>query len=329
MNINTLPVTYSYPPQKPVKFSGHLGSEKYLQNGLDVLIHETAFFRDEQTKEFVKNYILRHFKNKNKIKMIVGGCSTGEECITYSMLLNSIKNKITILGIDLSADSIKQARSRNYLFEVPNSNDLENIIFLNDFYSAYKDSYLVSPTPKRLTPMQLKYKKLFEKFFKKSISLPKKEKISLRHRIRNWILRQIFSKNYFKETVEKKHYTLKPQKANNCTFEQGDIMDIEQITGKKKADVITFTNSLYHLITNEIDGIIRFPREDMEEVCTNLFQRIKNSLNKDGILVLGEEEKVQCVDKNGTIVKVLEQLGFQPLNKTKSKDANIWQVTNI
>ena len=63
-------------------FKGHLGSETIVRNGAKlVLKHETALFRDLQTKNFVKDYILKNFSDKPNIKMIIGACCSDRKSV--------------------------------------------------------------------------------------------------------------------------------------------------------------------------------------------------------------------------------------------------------
>lgn len=163
-----------------VSFKGHLGSEKILKNGVKlVLRHETALFRDMQTKNFVRDYIHKNFSDKSKIKMVVGACCSGEEAFTYSMLLDSLKPKLTILGFDLSKKSIEQANTGKIIMQeakgVPEK--------LMDLYSSnFKDSFLCFKPQKKLTSEQLEQKKLFDEFFEITPEVYK-EKETLRYKI--------------------------------------------------------------------------------------------------------------------------------------------------
>ena len=55
--------------QDKISFKGHLGIEKYVKDGKELkLIKETRFFRDIQTKNFVKEYISKNFTDKSNLK---------------------------------------------------------------------------------------------------------------------------------------------------------------------------------------------------------------------------------------------------------------------
>ena len=101
-----------------VSFTSHAQSERILKKGYSQLIHQTAFDREPKTKEFVCNYIRDTFGDKDTVKIVSGGCSTGEEAVSYSMRLYDMRKRVDILGFDLGKKAIKQANSRKFLFEI-------------------------------------------------------------------------------------------------------------------------------------------------------------------------------------------------------------------
>jgi len=301
-----------------VSFTGHAGYEKCAKKGMQYLKHETAFFREPETDNFVIDYIHKNFAKKDKIKIISGGCSTGEEAVTYSMLLDNMKDKVDILGFDLSRTSIDEARSRKYLMQHPTK---ECETFATErCISAYKDSYLTAENTSGLSAKQQNNRKLFDKFFEPTDDVYK-DKTPLMDRFQLWFSDHICRIPMIK--LESKYYKLKDGMADNCKFVQGDIENIEQITGDKKADVILFRNALYHLATDE-NGGCRYPKVNSEGIIENVAKKIKNSLNDNGILVFGVDEPAQLMDDK-TVPKVMTKLGFKPLNKTSEHPANVWE----
>ena len=302
-------------------FKGHLGSEKILKKGANlVLRHETALFRDMQTKNFVKDYILKNFSNKPNINMVVGACCSGEEAFTYSMLLDSLKSKLSILGFDLSKKSIEQAKTGKVLMQeakgVPEK--------LMDLYSShFKDSFLCFKPKKALNPEQLEQKKLFDEFFEITPEIYK-EKESLGYKIQRWYMAKFL--NVAMPTYDSKIIKIKDGKLGNCTFKEGDILNLADVTSGEKADVITFSNAMYHLTTDDVaNGMMRICKKNSEEVVRNIAKNVKENLNSNGIFVLGENEITQMMDST-TVPKVFKELGFEPLNKTEEHFENVWRL---
>ncbi len=300
-----------------VHFTGHVQSEKIFRDGYQFLIHQTAFDREPQTKEFVCNYIRENFGNKDKIKIVSGGCSTGEEPVSYSMRLYNIRDKVDILGIDLGKKAIKQAQSRKYIFEIPsNKFDFPTELGVE---TPYTDLYLLSDSDKGLTAQQKMFKSLFKEFFKPSEKKVKKP-------FWEWLQDLTDKRNGFTPLeLTRKEFELKEGMADNCKFVRGDVCDIEKILGNDKADVISFCNSLYHLTTAESYHGERFAIYDSEGIIEELMTKFKNCLNKNGIIVFGENEAPQLVDKDGKVERVMKKLGFIPLNKTENHEANVWK----
>ena len=143
---------HNSPAKDTVSFSGHANIEQIFKDGIVHLVQQTAFDREPQTKEFVCDYIRKTFGHKNKIKIVSGGCSTGEEPVSYSMRLYDMRNKVDILGIDLGKKAIKQAKSRRFVFEIPKNNyDFQKE---RGIPNPYTDVYLTKPGNDGLTAAQ-------------------------------------------------------------------------------------------------------------------------------------------------------------------------------
>lgn len=309
--------TLKYSNRKNIPtFNGHTGCEEFAKNSIGRLVHETAFFREAETDEFLKNFILTQWKNKPKINIICGACSTGEEVITLSMLLNEIKNKVSILGLDISHNSIKEAKSKIYEMSY---NPLRNT-------SADRDRFLWLPNKKELSNKEKEYKNLFEQFFEK-IEIKEMPLFGTRTNTNSIFIRFLDKLADF--LIGKKGnrqyegiFVLKDEAARNCSFQQADIMDIDLITSEKKADIITFRNALYHLITKET-VIERYLTLESDAILDKILNKIKTSLNDDGLIIFGKEEGEQILS-NCILPKGLVKNGFKPLNG-KEETATVWQ----
>lgn len=313
--LNNCSTNYNAP-----NFKGHLKTETIYNKGFKFLIHQTMFNREPETKNFVCDYIKNNFSHKPNIKIVSGGCSTGEEAITYSMLLYDMKNDVNILGIDLGKKAIQQANSRQYVFSVLDSK-IDASEYFNDItQSEFSDNYLVNHNKKGLTPSEYRFKILFDEFFE---PVPKTKL----QQLGKYLLKMIGDDNHNHLKTENKVYRLKDGMATNCTFIQGDISNIDEIINHEKVDVISFSNAMYHLTTKNLYWGEREPLENRESIIKNLISKFKNCLNTNGIIVFGEHEEEQMLDST-TLPKVMKDLGFKALNKTEKHNANVWKLNN-
>ena len=316
--------TQKQPIQDSISFKGHFGEEEYNKDDIKCLKHETGFFRDIETKEFVKDYIEKNFAEKEKINIIVGGCSTGEEAYTYAMLLDKLKNKTKIIGFDLSEKSINDAKSKKFLMQKQVKAPDGMIDAYTYLGHTLDDTYLCFQTDRELTPQEIERKNLFDKFFEISKETPAPEKMSLRKRINLYIIKNFLK--MFPPTFENKYVVAKENKFNNCEFVQGDILNLKDITKNEKADVITFSNALYHITTEEIgQSGIRKPKYNYKKVVEELISQLKENLAPNGLFVVGEDEIMQMFD-SGEFNNLMKDNGFEPLNKTNEHLENVWKL---
>lgn len=301
-----------------VSFSANTQVEKSVAKDITELIHQTALGRELKTKLFVRDYV-QNLKNRDVIRIVSGGCSSGEEPVTYSMLLHGMRDKVDILGIDLGKNAISQAKSRKFVFEVPKmgTNLLEHFDTLKD--SPFSDAYLFNSTNNGLNAEQSYFKSLFQEHFE-----PTGRKI--RTPFWEWLHNKIEKRaGYNPLELDRFEYRLKEGSAQNCRYVQGDIRDIDTLTDGKKSDVISFNNALYHLTTFHDDEGIRIKKYNNDVIVEDLMLKFRNNLNDDGIVVFGENEGVQLLD-NEVVPRVMTRLNFEPLNRTSEHEANVWKV---
>ncbi len=306
-------------------FKGHFGAEKFEKNKLGYIIKETGFFRDLQTKNFVCDYIKKNFINNNKIKILIGGCSTGEELHTYNMLLQDLACKLELTGFDVSETSIKAAKSNSFLMQKikPIPKGYMDVSF--QYKRTLQDSFLAFENKTPLTDEQKKLKELFDEYFTISNIVPNIPKKSLSLKIHQWFLKWV---KIYPPEFENKTVILNPNKEKNYNFILGDIMELDNITKGEQADVITFTNALYHILTEPVSyNSTRRLHSNAYKTFEELAIKLKKNLSPNGIFVLGEEEKTQLMDDK-IIPTVLKKAGFIGLNKTKTHQANVW-INNV
>lgn len=326
------PLKPAFSGKDSVSFKGHIGASKADKSAandsaskqISWLRHETALFRDTETNNFVQDYTLKNFGSKDKIKIVVGACSSGEEAVTQSMLLNDIKDKVDILAFDLSKQSIDEAKSRKYLFQKPQPapDGYHDTATFN--YNAFNDAYVWSDSTEELTEEQKDHKKLFEEFFEPTgeTVAPQKKSFSLKYK--EWLVKKMFK--IWPLTLEGKYFKLKDNMADNINFVQGDILNVKDVMKGDKADVFFFRNAMYHLIAEDVgNGLLRRLKPDAEETIRKIGKQIKENMNENGIFVLGQEEWLQTMDTE-TVPRVLKELGFKPVFETKDGFTTVWQV---
>lgn len=305
-----------------VSFRGRVGAEEFGKKGIEKLIKETGLFRDWQTLQFIKRYIEENFADNDLIKIVSGGCSTGEEAVSVSILLNHLRDKVKILGIDLSEEAVSSANSRKFKFQ--NAKDAE-YVSVDDVYTALKDRFLVFGEDKKLSTDEKLQKKMFDEFFEITNDTEPVVKLTLKQKIENFLARDFIAK-YKPTFCEVKFVKLKDEKINNCTFKVGDIRDIQSLTNGEKSDVIFFKNAIYHMISDSYcNNMFRVVKPNGEVIAENIITKLKCNLNKNGLIVFGEEEALQIGDKD-IVPRVMVKLGFEPLNKTEEHEANVWRM---
>ena len=194
---------------------------------------------------------------------------------------------------------------------------------LDTYTTFHKDSFLCFKSKNSLNKEQLEQKQLFDEFFDITPEVYK-EKESLGYKIQRWYMAKFLK--IAMPSYESKIVKVKDDKLANCTFKEGDILNLKEVTGGEKADVITFSNAIYHLTTDDVaNGMLRVPKENSEEVVRNIAKNVKENLNPNGIFVLGENETMQMMDAT-TVPKVFKELGFEPLNKTEEHLENVWRL---
>ena len=301
-----------------VSFKGHTQYELFYKDGIDLLIHQTAFFRDAKTNETACDYIRETFGKKKSIKIVSGGCSTGEEALSLSMMLKDLKKRVRIQGIDLGERAIAQAKEGRYVIASPKKGQS-----LCDYYrtvdsSPYSDFY-ISAQGRELSKQEQKYKELFLEHMEptgRDVPTPFTE------RVRNLFIRMVGETPLLLQRTE---YKVKEGAIKNCRFTLGNIFDLNELTKGEKSDAIFFKNAMYHLTTTSSDDGRRIVRYDSKDVITRLIKTFKKNLNKNGLVVFGENEEQQMLDMK-TLPVVMKELGFEQLKRNGKVYENIWKL---
>ncbi|UJP66238.1 CheR family methyltransferase [Mongoliitalea daihaiensis] len=121
----------------------------------DLLINVTSFFRDPDTYKYLKESLLPRLlqtKNeKDKLRVWVPACSSGEEALSIAMMILEVQQKtgnhvpIQIFATDLSEKEIRKARTGLYT-----SNELQSVSpkRLHRFFTKSDSNYRISKTIK-------------------------------------------------------------------------------------------------------------------------------------------------------------------------------------
>lgn len=299
---------YPMPVAKQINFCGAAPVEKLGKDVFvgvrDKLIQETAFFREPEILEFVKDYVTTALKHKSEINIIDGACSKGYETYSLAMLLDKSGKKVNITGFDIGQEAIEDAKKG--IFQIKHlTGNKDAISAYRMGYAAFNDDYLAFGTPTKKS--EAEYKKMFEEFF---TEIPNyKEKFNLH----KWMMRKLFPK--FTPEIKTKAFCIKPEKADCCKFIQGDIQKLNEIVPEKSADVLLFQNALYHLTTKEGPLSIKIPLPDEMIIPTvkNVVKQVDKAIAKDGLFVIGTHTNDHIGTTGQTLYKELEKHNFTPV----------------
>ncbi len=315
LNINSAHLCASSLKHPKTHFVGHLGTEELaltdvFETQRKTLIQETAFFRGPETLEFVRDYVNKTFADKNKVNIVVGGCSSGEEAWTLKMLFG---DRADVSGFDLGEVAVEKAKSGNYTISKP-----PNRIY-DKYYETHRDRYLALKRP--ATEQEVEYKRLFAEYFEPANSKTDEQPASF------------FKKLTPLSSNKTKNFKVKDNKAGDCKFAQGDILKLDEFLEPNSVNVLTFRNALYHLTTTRTEMGVHLsrPNKEIESMLDDLFGKIRKVLTKDGIFVLGTHtnDHLESYPKDGSgtgelIYRLLEKNGFEPAFVEDEK-ASVWR----
>ena len=325
-NINT-PQSKNYPHtiQNQPHFCGIAPAEKLAKDvyvGVrDTLIQETAFFREPEMLEFVKEYITTRLKNKPEINIIDGACSKGYETYTLAMMLDKIGKKVNITGFDIGNQAITEAKKGVFLIKKLCGNE-DTIEAYRLGMDAYNDDYLAFSNTSPLNLKQQEYRKVFYDFFTEIQNY--KEKRSLFERMREIL----FSK--FTPYFKTKAFKIKPEKADTCKFVQGNILKLDEIVPAHSADVLLFRNALYHLTTQEgpLGFKIQLPDAYIIPTVEDVVKEVDKALAPKGIFVIGEHPSDHTLTVGKTLYNELEKHNFSPVFKNSDGSMSLIWMKN-
>lgn len=337
-----------------VNFKGGMRFENSDNSGIGTVNHQTAFFREPKTDEIVQNYILENFGNDDEINIVSGACSTGEEAKSYAMMLDNIKDKLNISGFDISSEVIEDAKSGDCQLlraTIFTALDSENMLLDDDTrnLSEYQKK-CCGKFRQYYTPIGAEYSialfpdaKAQLKELENSLSNPqefKKQKKQYNDQIQTVIKEHPEVAEYmgnisFEDTIKMQKEALKRQVEayktvrdfrtdmscfENCTFMQGDVMNLDTLYEPNSVNVLLYRNALYHTLCRG-DSMLRCMKEDAKDTMDIIAKQMNKILKHQGLVVFGEEEYMQGINQN-IINKVMRNNGFKLLQEDDVN--NIW-----
>ena len=201
---------------------------------------------------------------------------------------------------------------------------------------------------KASSPYQKSCREKFNQYFIKS-SKPKRDKyqkyetLSFLEKFFAWVESDVVPKTP-KNPVSKlitQEFQLKTGELKNCKFTQWDVLKTDKLLDKESCDVFLFRNALYHLVCRGSE-YLRIMKSDAAVTIENLAKQIHKVLKPGGLLVFGENEAKEGINKN-VLFEILTKIGFEPvvnekeLSKLESelalmglkKESAIKMVTNV
>ncbi len=317
-----------------VSFRGYNNDTYHVKskNKMDYCIHETYFFRNIETLEFIKDYILKTFPKGTNIADF--GCSNGEEAYSLGMLLSrqNKNKKYKITGYDLSQKVLDLAQSGPF----EKAGGYSELTISNDSYYEKSDrKYLKDIFFECFNKLPAKYidfnytdegKKLLDERIKNQTDL---EKLLILKCIKNMM------SNYHKYDSGNIYLPKAVFIKGVFDFKQGDINDLSQILKPDgKTGVIIFKNAWYHVTgsrhTYALDEI------DLEK-AEKIMKAAHKILPENGILVVGNLQNDHLYSNNqgryffqdGKRIRVcddtpfhnaLRKSGFKPVFYEQIKD---------
>lgn len=322
----------SYP--KTISFGGY-NNETYRiesKNKRDGLLHQTAFFRNLETLEFVTDYANKKFPKGTNIADF--GCSNGEEAYSLMMLLNNKNNdkKYKITGFDLSPKVVELAKSGPFEIKY---RDAEGVIDSEFEYKSSDKKYLRTLffdcfENVRADFLNYRPKDGDEELLNEKIKNEKDLKKLLQLKCFNQIIHNQHDYTQGKTYVPKIDFIDK-----SIDFRLGDVNELSKsVKSDGKTGIIVFKNAWYHISGSQ-------ETYDMDQLnwqgVENVIKQAHEALPKGGLFVVGnlendhlfENQPLRTIKQNGENIKVcddtplaasLKQQGFKPVFYEQIKD---------
>ena len=140
----------------------------------------------------------------------------------------------------------------------------------------------------------------------------------------------VFAENYQGNTIQ--DFRAKENSFKNCSFKQGNILNLEKLYKPNSIDVLLYRNALYHTLTTNKDifGFERTVTKDAQEKMNSIAKQMNKVVKNYGLVVFGENESSTGVD-SCIISKSMKNNGFvKYISSSTNITDNIWiKVKNI
>lgn len=254
--------------------------------------HYTSFFRNWETLEFIKNYVLQEYP---KGTHIAGpGAANGNEAYSAMMFLheNNKDKRYTYTGYDVAPEIVELAKSGPFVLK----HDL-----ILDHFTWEEDA---------------KLKKLFDTCFEK-INLASPDKLS---QILGQSLHEAFNPSQHSIYMPKKEFV-----EGVVDFKPGDVHDISQLVKPDgKTGVVIFKNAWYMVMgIRELKDCKKVIASGGLAPVEKIIEDVHKILPQNGIFVVGNLEADHLYDgtngsehliyQNGKRIKVCDNTPFHDL----------------
>ena len=329
-----------------ISFYGNDSFEKTKKNKIGTINHQTAFFREPKTDEFVQGYIKKVFRKKSEINIVSGACSSGEEVYSYACMLNDLHKKVNIVGFDIDNKVLKEAEdgifdikrykdnkkgcrliSENFLLENNDSKSKYLRRCKENFFKYFNE--LSSKETLPITYCNSLSKAIIDKKAHSDRLFWQELGINLdKEQIKKMITSGLLKSN---ETFDTQKFKVNRALLNNCNleFRYGDIRKLKDLFKEdSKIDVLLYRNALYHTLCNKGNDVVeRLPKATSERIMNSISKEMHRIVSDNGLVVFGEDEDLQGINKE-EIFKCMIKNGFEPIYLNKNKEdkmnVNIW-----
>lgn len=277
-----------------IRFKGYSGKSNNVasQNSLDYCVHQTSFFRDIETLEFLRDKIFDVFPKGTRIADF--GCSNGEELYSIMMLLspNNADRRYKATGFDVAPRVVERAQvgpfftKDDYIeavidnkagYSCSNKKYLRNLFFNcfetvpDDFISDAKRFYRYDILDKQIKSETNPQKFLKLKCFKE------------------------ISEHRLDYPIGKTYLPKKEFVQNRVNFKVGDVANMSQlIRPDGKAGVIIFKNAWFHVLGSHRTLDMSKINLDKAQIIMEMAYK---ELPENGLFVIGNLERDHLYDK--------------------------------
>ncbi|MBR2069519.1 MAG: methyltransferase domain-containing protein [Candidatus Gastranaerophilales bacterium] len=121
--------------------------------------------------------------------------------------------------------------------------------------------------------------------------------------------------NYF-HPVGNKEFQLNDGAFENCSFKQGNALEIDKLFKKDSVDILLFRNTLYHLLCepSSEDNPKRVMTSNHIEVLNDVAKKINRVLKPNGVVAFSYREQDTGIDIN-ELMDVMLANGFEPVRE--------------